>query len=250
MFPPQAREKLKYYVYLYVDPRTDIVFYVGKGKGNRAFSHLRDQNECEKVRVMEELDKLGLEPRIEILKYGMTEQQALLVEATAIDLLDIKKLTNKVRGHRSHYGIRAEAKEIRSLLDKREAHIDEPAIIINIAREFRFGMTPLELYDATRSAWPLGNKRLKAEYAISVYHGVVREVYSIAGWVPGGSTIRSDRESPPTDISRKWEFVGKVADERVRQKYVGKAVPYKKGAQFPVTYVNCGHSSDADGEEC
>ena len=34
MFTPKVREKLKFYVYLYVDPRDDSVFYVGKGKGN------------------------------------------------------------------------------------------------------------------------------------------------------------------------------------------------------------------------
>jgi len=30
-------EQLSYYVYLLIDPRTDKVFYVGKGAGNRIF---------------------------------------------------------------------------------------------------------------------------------------------------------------------------------------------------------------------
>ena len=99
MFPPKVREKLKYYVYLYVDPRTNVPFYIGKGKGDRAFSHLKGTSESAKAKVISELNKLGKKPRIEILKHGLSEEQALLVEATAIDLLDVKKLTNVHKGH-------------------------------------------------------------------------------------------------------------------------------------------------------
>jgi hypothetical protein len=33
-------EKLRYYVYLYVDPRDGKVFYIGKGKEERCLDHL------------------------------------------------------------------------------------------------------------------------------------------------------------------------------------------------------------------
>ncbi|CAA9560026.1 MAG: hypothetical protein AVDCRST_MAG86-708 [uncultured Truepera sp.] len=32
---PKVAERLKYYVYLYIDPRYNRIFYVGKGKGSR-----------------------------------------------------------------------------------------------------------------------------------------------------------------------------------------------------------------------
>src|SRR5713226_3424238 len=44
-FSPKFIEKLGYYVYLYIDPRDSTIFYVGKGQGNRAFSHLSDASE-------------------------------------------------------------------------------------------------------------------------------------------------------------------------------------------------------------
>ena len=39
-FPRSVIEKLGFYVYLLIDPRTDKVFYVGKGTGNRIFAHI------------------------------------------------------------------------------------------------------------------------------------------------------------------------------------------------------------------
>ena len=40
-FTPKVIERLKYYVYVYIDPRNDRPFYIGKGKGNRVFAHLK-----------------------------------------------------------------------------------------------------------------------------------------------------------------------------------------------------------------
>ena len=241
-FPQKVREKLRHYVYVYVDPRTDEPFYIGKGKGNRVFAHLKDRSESDKVRVIDELAKLGLEPRIELLKHDLTEQQALLVESTAIDLLDIDNLTNLMRGHGSRHGGRATVDEVVATIDAQDAIITEPTMLIVINRAFRYGMTPQELYDATRSCWKLGTRREKAQYAMAIYHGIVREVYVIAGWVPGGSTMRSDDEDGRhEDMPTRWEFIGKVADDSVRQKYLGKSVAhhYKRAAQNPIMYVNC-----------
>lgn len=83
-FSAKVTEQLKFYVYLYIDPRTEKVFYIGKGRGNRVFSHLRTQDDSEKTRIISELRDLKLQPRIELLKYGLTEQEAFLVEATAM----------------------------------------------------------------------------------------------------------------------------------------------------------------------
>ena len=48
--PVEVGDALASYVYVYIDPRNHHPFYVGKGKGNRLFSHLDDQTESEKVR--------------------------------------------------------------------------------------------------------------------------------------------------------------------------------------------------------
>jgi len=38
--PACVTRELKYYVCLYIDPETDEVFYVGKGRRNRALAHM------------------------------------------------------------------------------------------------------------------------------------------------------------------------------------------------------------------
>ena len=98
---PEVAAKLKSYVYVYSDPRNGKPFYIGKGRGNRVFSHLDDTSETDKVAAIASIRESGREPRIDILRYGLNEEEALLVEAAAIDLIGLSKLSNQVAGHHS-----------------------------------------------------------------------------------------------------------------------------------------------------
>jgi uncharacterized protein len=40
-FPPEVAARLGTYVYRLIDPRSGETFYVGKGRGNRVFAHIR-----------------------------------------------------------------------------------------------------------------------------------------------------------------------------------------------------------------
>ena len=51
-FSPNTIEKIGYYVYIFSDPDTHQPFYVGQGQGNRVFSHLKEENNSSKVKMI------------------------------------------------------------------------------------------------------------------------------------------------------------------------------------------------------
>jgi hypothetical protein len=79
--------KKKYYVYEYVDPLTNIPFYVGKGQGNRYLYHLKNLNDKSnpyKTNKIKKILKEGLMPLINLVKTGLTETQSFNIEKKII----------------------------------------------------------------------------------------------------------------------------------------------------------------------
>jgi hypothetical protein len=161
--PPAVARKLGYYVYLYVNPIDDSVFYVGKGKSGRALAHLRLNEKKEIAKIIREIRAAGEEPRIELLAHALRNAEAAhRVEAAAIDLIGLGNLANAVRGQGVKFG-RMPIREVVAHYTRRKANIREPSILIRINKLYRYGMTDAELYDATRSAWRVGPKRERAQ---------------------------------------------------------------------------------------
>jgi uncharacterized protein len=241
MFPKQIINKIGYYVYLYINPDTDEVFYVGKGKANRAFQHLEDDSESsEKAAIIKELEAQGKQPRIDILIHGLPDETtAYRIEAAVIDLLGKRNLANQVRGWRSGYYGRMPYKELISMYCQESAEISEPSVLIRINQLYRFGMSPIELYDATRGRWKMGLTRERIKYAFAVYDGVVKEIYEVKHWLPAGSTLSTRTDTPDTD---RWEFVGNLAEPVLRARYLNKSVAhyFPKHSQNPIRYLNLG----------
>ncbi|MDP8243625.1 MAG: hypothetical protein P9L94_06060 [Candidatus Hinthialibacter antarcticus] len=241
-FSPEAIEQMKYYVYLYINPDTKEIFYVGKGKGNRAFSHLEDKKESEKAQYIEEIRNRNAEPEIEILVHGFDDEEtALRIEAAIIDLLEPVNLTNQVRGHKSITHGRISAELLNAKYLQEDVVIDDPVILIRINQMFYHGMPHNELYDATRQYWVVGERREKAKYALAVYHGIVREVYAIHSWHPGGTFFSCRDEGKPWELyDERYEFIGNIAPKKIRNKYQYKSVSkyFSNHSQNPITYVN------------
>ncbi len=239
--PRSVARELGYYVYLYVHPETEEVLYVGKGKGNRVLSHMRGSHNVRHAKAIRELRRKRLSPRIDILAHGLeSEEAAHAVEAAAIDLIGLNQLTNGVRGWRSRRCGRMSLEQVVELYGRKPARITEPAILIRISQLYRHGMSETELYDATRSAWVVGPRREQAKYAFAVYQGVIREVYRVTSWLRGGSTYNT-RYPQGARRPGRWEFVGVIAEDAVRRKYLNRSVAdrFSEGSQNPIVYANC-----------
>lgn len=153
--PPEVAQHLGYYVHLYIDPRSNKPFYVGKGKGRRLLEHLSARGESRKARVLKELRDAGLKPRLDILTHGLADEEtALRIEAAVIDLLGLDKLTNLMRGWRSIQLGRMSLEELAPYYAAEPGIIEEPVLLIRINQRYRHGMSVSELYEATRGLCP------------------------------------------------------------------------------------------------
>jgi hypothetical protein len=241
-FPKTVIENLKFYVYVYIDPITNEIFYIGKGKENRCFAHLNDNRENEKAQRIQNILSLGLNPKIEILAFGLSEDAALRVEAAAIDLIGIKNLTNLQRGHKSDVLGRKTLEDLIALFEaKKIEKFEENIVLVRINKTYKSGMPSSELYEFTRGIWKIAeSKRHLVQYACTVYKGIIREVYKVEQWFPAGSTYYAYRNDIASrENSGRFEFVGNIAPDVIRKKYNYKSVEHflKPGNISPLIFV-------------
>jgi uncharacterized protein len=240
-FSSAVLKELGNYVYIYSDPSNNEIFYVGKGKGNRVFSHLNEQSDNPKVKKIKNLKKEGLEPKIEILIHGLSDEQtSLKVEAAIIDLIGKDNLTNRMSGYESSTYGRMSVEQIKSTYEREKVSIEDNVILIRVSQFFKYSMPDIELYDYTRGQWKLSLSRAKtAKFAFCVYGGIVQEVYQIYEWFEGGKTLNTRHENEC--LHGKYEFIGDKAEEGIRNKYKYKSVEhyFKPGNSNPIMYINC-----------
>lgn len=128
------------------------------------------------------------------------------------------------------------------------AQVVEPVVAININQQYpRAKNNDDELFKCTSGIWRLRRERAnKARYAFAVYQGVIKEVYEIEEWIPvRQSTLEYWRErerAQGNDFSGthegRSEFIGALAPETIRKKYVGRRMPVPH-SQNPIRYLNC-----------
>lgn len=246
--PAAVQEKLRHYVYLYIDPRNERVFYVGKGQGNRALAHLVHAPNAAVRETVQRIHKQGLQVRIDILKHGLGPKEAVEVEAAAIDAYGLGTLANRVRGHIGASGGRCRLSDLVRYLEPRKLKAEQPCILIRINQTYRPGMSALELYEATRGIWVLSPEQAaERRYALAVYDGAVLEAYELAHdeagksyWFPAGTTVYFTRFQKksfrfPRD---RFEFVGRPVEGVLRRRLIGQ-IPssvFPQGSQNPIRY--------------
>ena len=239
-FSITTSEQLQYYVYVLADPRTEKIFYVGKGFGSRVFAHvacaIENDMESNKLNTIRAIHESGNQVRHYIVRHGLTEREAFIVESVLIDLLtcsefpSVANISNIVAGHHQwDKGIKTvEEVELlyacRPLLEENIAH-NIMTINVNKTYNIKSDYHP-DIYEATRKSWKLNGHRAKqTEYVLSEYRGVIRAIFRPVKWIKDGD---------------RWIFEGEeVTDKAITDLYLHKSVPPKrKGAAYPIRYFS------------
>lgn len=239
-FPSGVVVKLETYVYRLIDPRNGETFYVGKGKGNRVFSHIRAEEGLEgdgidnKLKRIREIRLAGFEVSHVIHRHGMDEATALEVEAALIDAYP--GLTNIVVGTGGNdYGV-MHAEEIIRRYSAEPAAFHHRALLISVNRS----AAERSLYDAIRYAWKIDIKKAtKAEVILATTQGLIVGAFVADEWFEATAANfpgRAEGDGAPG----RFGFVGKEAPDHIKKLYVGKRVPdsyRKRGAANPIKYT-------------
>jgi len=234
-FPAGVATRLKTYVYRLIDPRNGETFYVGKGQGDRVFSHIHAQVEGDeldnKLKRIREIRLAGFEVAHVIHRHGMDDKTAFEVEAALIDAYP--GLTNIVGGSGStDYGA-MHAKEIITRYCAEPAIFQHRALLISVNRS----ATETSLYEATRYAWKISKtKAEQAEVVLATRQGLIVDAFIAHRWLEATAANFPGREDRPGRLG----FVGEDAPADIKLLYVGKRVPdeyRKRGAANPIKYT-------------
>lgn len=234
-FPPGVEDKLGTYVYRLIDPRNGETFYVGKGRGNRVFAHIREQVEADdpnnKLRRIRDIHLSGFEVAHVIHRHGMDDRTAFEVEAALMDAYP--GLTNIAGGlGNAEFGA-MHAMEIIRRYAAPPAVFQHKAMLINVNRS----AAETSLYEATRYAWKVSLRKAKeAEVILATMQGLIVGAFIPQDWLDATSENFPGHEPSPG----RFGFIGSEAPAQTRHLYVGKRVPdeYRKpGAANPIKYT-------------
>ena len=116
----------------------------------------------------------------------------------------------------------------------------ENIVIIKINKSYREGISETELYDVSRGCWKRKIASVeKAEYALAVVYGIVKEVYQIDEWLLAENEVRETIPYNEAVDAGRIIFKGRTADEEIRKKYLDYSVAglFKRGEVAPVKVI-------------
>jgi hypothetical protein len=178
-------DKIGCYVHRLIDPRNGTTFYVGRGKGNRVFTHAAggasttDDEDALKLKTIRAIKNANFQVEHVIHRHGMDETTAKEIEAALIDAYP--GLANIAPGYQSDRGV-MHVNEIIRKYEAPEAKFQHNLILINVNRSSE----ERDLYDAVRYAWKISPRKARnADYVLAVRKGMIVRAYVIdGGWLP------------------------------------------------------------------
>lgn len=218
-FPDNVIEKLGYYVYALIDPREESygVFYIGKGKGNRVFDHVKEarkyvstdakgkkaeqQREVaykDKYKIIKEIEASNHHVEYYLLRHGITcEEMAYQIESTLIDTfthLDLfakidkednkSILSNIVSGHdQAQRGIKT-IDEIKDYYNAKDVDLlpymrrKKNFVAIKLSENYDAKTKDETIYERVHFCWKVNENRIqKIHYVLAISNGIIRGIY-------------------------------------------------------------------------
>jgi hypothetical protein len=169
-FSETVTDRLQHYVYRLIDPRNGTTFYVGRGQGNRVFSHAAGQekpsdsedNEVLKLKTIWTIKNAGFQVDHVIHRHGMGADTAREVESALIDAYP--GLNHIQTGQDNDRGV-MHAEEVIRLYEAPEVAFQHNLVLININRT----SDEQAPYDAVRYSWKIDpNKARRCDYVLAV----------------------------------------------------------------------------------
>lgn len=243
-FSENVTAKLAHYVYRLIDPRNGATFYVGRGQGNRVFSHASgkemsnsgEDSEVLKLRTIWAIKNSGFEVAHVIHRHGLSEDSAKEVESALIDAYP--GLTNIVSGYDGGRGV-MHATEIVALYEAPVAEPHHKLILINVNRSSE----EKDLLDAVRYAWKIDPRKARqADYVLAVRKGMIIGAFQASEWLESTTEnfpgFTREGDGP---LEGRYGFKGEAAPAEIRKLYEQKRVPEsqrRRGASNPIRYWN------------
>ena len=237
-FSAAVAQKLGCYVYRLIDPRNGQTFYIGKGKGNRIFDHVRGElgknsdTETMKMQRIRNIHNSGFAVTHVIHRHGMDDTTAREVEAALIDAYP--EATNLVGGLESSQRGLMHAQQIIERYEAPEAVFHDDVLLINVNKSI---VERDSVYEAVRWAWVLDPERAaKAQYVLAVDRGLIVGVFIARKWL--AATVQNFPDKP-ADRPKRWGFMGEPAPKEVADLYLRHRLPkdmQKRGASNPIKY--------------
>ena len=256
MFDQKVAEALGFYVYALFGPRpqhsdNNWPFYIGKGCGNRVFSHSRGDPiqdvEGAPLSLKQDVIKaIKADPgnfnvSHKIIRFGLSEDEAFKVEAALIDMVNHVRpdtLLNEISGQGVALGF-YDAADLATSLNASELVSELPLLIIKIERQWSNLLAAKksaslilssEIYEVMKGDWKLSVARAdRAVCVLAVARGLVRAAFVPSPWVDA-----------PNSPGRKM-MERTTAENSLHSSLVGTSVAhlFKRGAANPIRYFNC-----------
>jgi hypothetical protein len=231
-FNARTTEAIGYYVYALIDPRDQKPFYVGKGMGNRVFAHSNDalstEVQTDKLDTVREIVSAGLAVKHVVMRHGLDEKTALIVESTLLDFASFfhVELTNLVAGHHaSTFGAMTTDELNRKFNAPPLENLGKDCVIININKRYRDTKGTQSFYDVTKGYWAMANPlNSNRKFVLAEFKSFIVEVFEVEKWYPVETGKRT-----------RWGFEGHVAPSHIRELYFNRKIYKQQGAANPIS---------------